>query len=179
MSLQSVTHENLKNVEKNLNNNIIDTAQNLNNNIIGTAQNLQNQILHLFNKNKKKIDFLKSISVGNIFNININKGNNKTIKGQHKILEILHNSEFCIEFKILWITNTGNTEVYHLYSWDSNYNLKLSVLGNSRILYIVHYSSVDVDLESNKYKSIGYFYKYSDEYKKNIKYSFNIDNDNQ
>ena len=130
--------------------------KNLNNNIIGTAQNLQNQILHLFKKNKNHIDFLKSISVGDFFN--------KTIKGQYKILEILHNSEFSIEFKILWITNTGNTEVYNLYSWDSNYNLKLSVLGNTRITYIVHRSSVDVDLESNKYKSTGYFYKYSDEY---------------
>lgn len=176
MTLQTVTHENLKNVAQNLNNNIIGTAQNLNNNIIGTTQNLQNQILHLYDVNKNHIDFLKRISVGDFFNVSINKDNNKIIKGQFKVLKILHNSEYSIEFKVQWITKMKNSEINHLYSWDSTYNLTLSVLGNSTIIYKVHYSSVDIDLESNKYKTTGHFYKYSDEYKKNIKCSFNVDN---
>lgn len=176
MTNQTATKEELNDVVENLNNNIIDTAQNLNNNIIGTAQNLQNQILHLSNNNKKQIDFLKSISVGDIFNTSIKKGNNQTIFGQHKFLEILHNSELSIAFKILWITNIGKTEVNYLYSWDLNYNLKLSVSGNTSIVYTVHYSSVDVDLETNKYKSSGYYFKNSDQHNVNMKYYFTFEN---
>ena len=126
------------------------------------------------------INFLKSVIIGNISNITVEKyideTKNDTIIGTYEVLNIVNSSEFSREFKTRWKTNSGETDMYMLYSWDLNYNITLSVMANSSIIYKVHYSTADIDLKLDKFKFTGHFYKYSNTYKKNIKYSFIVTN---
>ena len=126
------------------------------------------------------INFLKSFKIGDISNITITKfideTTNDTIIGTYEVLNIVNSSEFSREFKTRWKTNTGENDMYMLYSWDLNYNITLSVMAKSSIIYKVHFSTGDIDLKLNQFKFTGSYYKYSNTYNKNIKYSFIVTN---